>query len=206
MPARCVEDCAAGELAEAKHPYTRGLLAAMPRSADRRAELPCLQRDPPGWPTHERARRRQHRLRHRLHAPCVAVTRRHASPSPKARASALVGESGSGKSTVLRAIAGLVPNGPARSRCSARAAGARRRTTASRKMPDGVPGPLRLAASAPDGRPTLAEPLAIHRLRPRRGAIAAGAGRGRPRRRASASATRTSSPAASASAWRSPAP
>ncbi|MBI2741362.1 MAG: ABC transporter ATP-binding protein [Rhodospirillales bacterium] len=41
-----VETCAAGNLSEAKHPYTRGLLAALPRLGNRRAELPQLQRDP----------------------------------------------------------------------------------------------------------------------------------------------------------------
>jgi peptide/nickel transport system ATP-binding protein len=41
-----LETCDAGKLSEAKHPYTRGLLAALPRLGDRRAELPQLQRDP----------------------------------------------------------------------------------------------------------------------------------------------------------------
>jgi ABC-type dipeptide/oligopeptide/nickel transport system, ATPase component len=39
-----VEECAAGKLAEATHPYTRGLLAAMPRMDEDRAELPVLDR------------------------------------------------------------------------------------------------------------------------------------------------------------------
>jgi peptide/nickel transport system ATP-binding protein len=39
-----VEECAAGELANAKHPYTRGLLAAIPRIDERREELPVLDR------------------------------------------------------------------------------------------------------------------------------------------------------------------
>ena len=43
---RVVETCAAGDLANAKHPYTRGLLAALPELGHRRAELPQLQRDP----------------------------------------------------------------------------------------------------------------------------------------------------------------
>ena len=43
---RVMETCEAGKLAEAKHPYTRGLLAALPRLGHRRAELPQLQRDP----------------------------------------------------------------------------------------------------------------------------------------------------------------
>ena len=39
-----VEECAARDLAQAKHPYTRGLLAAMPRIDETRAELPVLDR------------------------------------------------------------------------------------------------------------------------------------------------------------------
>lgn len=41
-----VETCEAGKLAEATHPYTRGLLAALPQLGQKRAELPQLQRDP----------------------------------------------------------------------------------------------------------------------------------------------------------------
>jgi peptide/nickel transport system ATP-binding protein len=41
-----VETCVAANLSEAKHPYTRGLLAALPQLGNRRAELPQLQRDP----------------------------------------------------------------------------------------------------------------------------------------------------------------
>ena len=41
-----VETCAAGDLANASHLYTRGLLAALPELGHRRAELPQLQRDP----------------------------------------------------------------------------------------------------------------------------------------------------------------
>jgi len=43
---RVVEVCAASRLAEARHPYTRGLLAALPELGRERAELPQLQRDP----------------------------------------------------------------------------------------------------------------------------------------------------------------
>ena len=43
---RVVETCDAGELASARHPYTRGLLASLPELGRRRAELPQLQRDP----------------------------------------------------------------------------------------------------------------------------------------------------------------
>ena len=41
-----LETCDAGKLSEARHPYTRGLLAALPRLGDRRTDLPQLQRDP----------------------------------------------------------------------------------------------------------------------------------------------------------------
>ncbi len=41
-----VEICDAGRLADAQHPYTRGLLAALPELGRRREELPQLQRDP----------------------------------------------------------------------------------------------------------------------------------------------------------------
>jgi peptide/nickel transport system ATP-binding protein len=39
-----VEECAAGKLQEARHPYTRGLLAAIPRIDGSRDELPVLDR------------------------------------------------------------------------------------------------------------------------------------------------------------------
>jgi peptide/nickel transport system ATP-binding protein len=39
-----VEECVASELANAKHPYTRGLLAAMPQINETRDELPVLDR------------------------------------------------------------------------------------------------------------------------------------------------------------------
>jgi len=41
-----VEDCRAGELHLAQHPYTRGLLESLPRVDDDRPELPTLTRDP----------------------------------------------------------------------------------------------------------------------------------------------------------------
>jgi peptide/nickel transport system ATP-binding protein len=39
-----VEECAAGQLHAATHPYTRGLLASVPRLDERRARLPVLDR------------------------------------------------------------------------------------------------------------------------------------------------------------------
>ncbi|MGH7122962.1 MAG: ABC transporter ATP-binding protein [Stellaceae bacterium] len=43
---RVVETCVASQLATARHPYTRGLLASLPELGRRRTELPQLQRDP----------------------------------------------------------------------------------------------------------------------------------------------------------------
>jgi len=42
-----VEECVAGELHNARHPYTRGLLASIPRLDETRDELPVLDRS--GW-------------------------------------------------------------------------------------------------------------------------------------------------------------
>ena len=47
---RIVEECAANELVRAQHPYTRGLLASLPRVGDTRTRLPVLTRDP-AWLT-----------------------------------------------------------------------------------------------------------------------------------------------------------
>ncbi len=41
---RIVEECAAGALDRATHPYTRGLIASVPRMDETRAELPVLDR------------------------------------------------------------------------------------------------------------------------------------------------------------------
>ncbi len=43
---RVVESIAACDLEQAEHPYTRGLLAALPSVDERRERLPVLQRDP----------------------------------------------------------------------------------------------------------------------------------------------------------------
>jgi peptide/nickel transport system ATP-binding protein len=42
-----VEECAAGQLGNARHPYTQGLLAAIPRIDETRDDLPVLDRG--GW-------------------------------------------------------------------------------------------------------------------------------------------------------------
>ena len=47
---RVVEECRASELHAATHPYTRGLLASLPRIEESRAELAVLTRDP-AWLT-----------------------------------------------------------------------------------------------------------------------------------------------------------
>jgi peptide/nickel transport system ATP-binding protein len=41
-----MEVCDAGDLQNARHPYTRGLLSCLPEVADSAAELPVLERDP----------------------------------------------------------------------------------------------------------------------------------------------------------------
>ena len=43
---RVVEELAAADLDHASHPYTRGLLAALPRIHARQPRLPVMQRDP----------------------------------------------------------------------------------------------------------------------------------------------------------------
>jgi peptide/nickel transport system ATP-binding protein len=43
---RIVEELSARQLAEARHPYTRGLLNCLPRIGGNRAPLPVLERDP----------------------------------------------------------------------------------------------------------------------------------------------------------------
>jgi len=43
---RIVEECKASELRDAKHPYTQGLLASLPRIGERRKHLSTLVRDP----------------------------------------------------------------------------------------------------------------------------------------------------------------
>jgi peptide/nickel transport system ATP-binding protein len=43
---RVVEEIAAADLAQARHPYTRGLLDCLPRLAAPRHPLPVLQRQP----------------------------------------------------------------------------------------------------------------------------------------------------------------
>ncbi|MEZ5860307.1 MAG: hypothetical protein R3D28_15240 [Geminicoccaceae bacterium] len=43
---RIVEELPAAELEHARHPYTQGLLAALPRIHQRRERLAVLQRDP----------------------------------------------------------------------------------------------------------------------------------------------------------------
>jgi peptide/nickel transport system ATP-binding protein len=56
---RIVESCRASELAQARHPYTRGLLASLPQIDKAGQDLPVLQRDPSwaGMPAEVRADR-----------------------------------------------------------------------------------------------------------------------------------------------------
>ena len=145
---RVVEECAAGELGEAKHPYTRGLLAASRACDETRDELPVLDRA--AWAAHERASRIEHARRRLRPAPgwCTASSFAVA----EGESFALVGESGSGKSTVLKAIGGLAPEWTGAISVLGQPRGARHRPRLRARLPDGVPGPLRLAASAQDRR------------------------------------------------------
>jgi peptide/nickel transport system ATP-binding protein len=43
---RIVEECAAAELGQARHPYTQGLLASLPRIGAHHQRLAVLNRDP----------------------------------------------------------------------------------------------------------------------------------------------------------------
>jgi peptide/nickel transport system ATP-binding protein len=52
---RVVESIAAADLEHARHPYTRGLLAAVPDMDRRRDVLPVLQRDPRWLTSQERS-------------------------------------------------------------------------------------------------------------------------------------------------------
>ena len=99
-----------------------------------------------------------------------------------------------------RASASSANRAPASRRCCARSAGSRRIASGTVQLvgegdaaragrqglppprPDGVPGPLRLAASAPDRRPDPGRAARDPRHRRRRGAHRARARRGRPGR------------------------
>ena len=65
----------------------------------------------------------------------------------------MVGECGSGKSTVLRALSGLNPDWTGRMAIDGQALAPRRVEGLLSPRADGVPGSVRLAASAPDGGP-----------------------------------------------------
>ena len=107
---RVVETCIASELAEARHPYTRGLLASLPELGRRRAELPQLLRDP-AWAEDARVIELEHvTVGYGKGAGGSIAASDVSFVSTEGEAFGLVGESGSGKSTVLRAIAGLIPH------------------------------------------------------------------------------------------------
>ena len=71
---------------------------------------------------------------------------------PRGESFGIVGESGSGKSTVLRALSGLIRTGPDVWRWTEGGAGPEARQAVLPPRADGVPGPLRLLASASDRR------------------------------------------------------
>jgi peptide/nickel transport system ATP-binding protein len=90
---RIVEECKAGELMNATHPYTRALISAVPRLDETREELPVLDRSAYLDVFYGRTQ-----ITHGVNLDIL-----------EGESFALVGESGSGKSTVLKAIAGLAP-------------------------------------------------------------------------------------------------
>ena len=204
---RVVETCAAAELAEATHPYTRGLLAALPQLGDRRAELPQLQRDPglDGRRSHDR-RSSDVTVTYGSGARAVVAVRDVSFAVAEGEAFGLVGESGSGKSTVLRAIAGLIPTRAAQITLAGQPVD-RRRTTAQRKMMQMVfQDPYGSLHPSQTVDQILAMPVAIHRLDRGEARIVQALARGRASAASTATAIRTSFRAASASAWPSPAP
>ena len=108
---RIVEELRRQGAAQARHPYTRGLLRCLPRSAIRRAPSSrCCDRDP-AWRI-EAGRGPVIESGPLASSSAAAPRGRGGRPASRFRVDegesfGLVGESGSGKSTVLRAIAGL---------------------------------------------------------------------------------------------------
>ena len=102
-------------------------------------------------------------------------------------------------------LSGLLPELERHGHDRRPAAAAQARPRLPQAGADGVPGPLRLAASAPDRRPRPGRAAGDPRPRRREPAHRRGADRRSASTPASASAIRTSSPAASASASPSPA-
>ena len=200
MPAASSSNCAPADLTRATHPYTRGLLDCLPALSRAKPRLPVMVRDPgvAGMIEVEDLTRPVRR--------CRGGEGRLPSRVPRGSSLGIVGESGSGKSTILRAL--VRPE-----RRLDRAHEHRRRPPRAPARPrllppraDGVPGPLWLAASAPDRGPRAVGTAggARHPRRRERGSCARWRrSRCRPR---FASAIRTSFPAASASASPSPAP
>ena len=166
---RVVEELAAADLDQAQHPYTRGLMDCLPQieggpapaadaaNATRHgrcdARLSRRSRSPSAVAldtVHRRARTcrfavaRGRKLRHRRRIaarasrPCCARSAAWHRPAP---ASSGI----DGKPLTAAARRGLLP-----------------------PCPDGVPGPLRLAASAPDRRPGAGRAAGHPRLRPTR--------------------------------------
>ena len=140
--------------------------------------------------------RRRRQLRH--------LARRDARPGRRIRFGQIVGRRG----CVMRLIEPDRGTDPDRRRRSDAAQRQARCAPQRQPHPDDVPGSVRLAQSAPQGRPA-SSPTARSRTACRHGAALAARARaarpGRPRTPARSTAIRTNSPAASASASASPA-
>ena len=115
----------------------------------------------------ERPRARLPLPRERLFGPppmVQALRRRELHASQAGRSLGIVGESGSGKSTLARLVMALERPTAGRVRLLGRDLHALPRERAARgaaRLPDGVPGPVRLARPAPDASARIvAEPLA----------------------------------------------
>ena len=159
-----LETCAAGKLSEAQHPYTRGLLAALPQLGNRRGRAAAIAARPgldgrPRMITLDGVT-----ITYGSGPRAVVAVRDLTLAVAEGEAVGLVGESGSGKSTVLRAVAGLIPYAAGEITLAGRRVD-RSRTTAQRKMTQMVfQDPYGSLHPNQTVDQILAMPVAIHRL------------------------------------------